>query len=473
MSKHEYILPEVMLSLAKWQLVEDCYGGQDEIDKRGETYLPNPAPSKDDPKEREARYNDYRRRAVYYNVVRRTAKGMAGLIFAKYPALELPAQLKELEVDVDGGGISFVQQARRVVLSVLKKGRCGLLADFPVTDGAMTREQTRDNNLRPIITVYNPESIINWRVERIGNSRKLTLLVLKEQYSIGDDGFKHSYSDQYMVFRLVNGQATSQFIRKVEGDWFYSDELVIKGANGTPFNEIPFTFVGSDDNDETIDDAPLYDIAKISIAHYRNSADYEESIFIAGQPTLVVAGITESWNDKVLSKNPIRLGSRSAVLLPVGGSADLLQPDANGIQAEAMAMKEQQMVSLGAKIIEPAEVTKTATQVSGEQAEDTSVLSTIANNTSDAYARVLNWCGLYAGTTQECKVTLNTRFNTNKMTAQERQQLIAEWQAGAISFPEMRANLYEDEVAKIEDHIKAKEQIDEYSIDNLTGDDDV
>ena len=59
------------------------------------------------------------------------------------------------------------------------------------------------------------------------------------------------------------------------------------------------------------------------------------------------------------------------------------------------------------------------------------------------------------------------------MTAQERQQLIAEWQAGAISFPEMRANLYEDEIAKIEDHIKAKEQIDEYSIDNLTGDSDV
>ena len=101
------------------------------------------------------------------------------------------------------------------------------------------------------------------------------------------------------------------------------------------------------------------------------------------------------------------------------------------------------------------------------------MLSTIANNTSDAYARVFTWCGLYAGTTQECKVTLNTRFNTNKMTAQERQQLIAEWQAGAISFPEMRANLYEDEVAKIEDHIKAKEQIDEYSIDNLTGDSDV
>ena len=130
-------------------------------------------------------------------------------------------------------------------------------------------------------------------------------------------------------------------------------------------------------------------------------------------------------------------------------------------------MKEQQMVSLGAKIIEPAEVTKTATQVSGEQAEDTSVLSTIANNTSDAYARVFTWCGLYAGTTQECKVTLNTRFNTNKMTAQERQQLIAEWQAGAISFPEMRANLYEDEIAKIEDVEQAQAEIEVYSNDSV------
>lgn len=38
-----------------------------------------------------------------------------------------------------------------------------------------------------------------------------------------------------------------------------------------------------------------------------------------------------------------------------------------------------------------------------------------------------------------------------KMTADERRQLISEWQAGAISFAEMRAKLIEDEIASVED----------------------
>lgn len=46
------------------------------------------------------------------------------------------------------------------------------------------------------------------------------------------------------------------------------------------------------------------------------------------------------------------------------------------------------------------------------------------------------------------------------MTPQERQQLIAEWQAGAITWGEMRARMVDDEIAFIEDDELAKAEIE-------------
>ena len=54
------------------------------------------------------------------------------------------------------------------------------------------------------------------------------------------------------------------------------------------------------------------------------------------------------------------------------------------------------------------------------------------------------------------------------MTADERRQLIAEWQAGAITFSEMRARLIDDEIAFIEDDELAKAEI-ESDLGEITG----
>ena len=165
--------------------------------------------------------------------------------------------------------------------------------------------------------------------------------------------------------------------------------------------------------------------------------------------------------------HPITLGSRIAHLLGVGSTAQLLQADANTALFEAMTHKEQQMVALGAKLIDTSTTTKTATEANSDNATNTSVLSTIANNVSDAFSKALNYCCLFTGDKPECVVTLNTNYQTNKMTAQERQQLIAEWQSGAISFKEMRDKLVEDEIATVEDVEQAQAEIEAYSNDSV------
>ena len=116
--------------------------------------------------------------------------------------------------------------------------------------------------------------------------------------------------------------------------------------------------------------------------------------------------------------------------------------------------------SLGAKLIENTAQTKTATEASNDQAEETSVLSSIANNVSDAYTKALKACAAYMGYKADDLVyTLNTNFGFSKMTVEQRKQLIAEWQSGAVTFGEMRAQLVESEVATIEDETEAANTI--------------
>ncbi|MDI4499630.1 DUF4055 domain-containing protein [Moraxella nonliquefaciens] len=430
--------------------------GQDAIVKKGEIYLPNPSPIDENEAVKKQRYMDYQKRAVFYNVTKRTANAMAGMVFAKYPTLDIDPALEFLKTAVDGGALSFVGQARQAFLMMLLKGRGGLLADYPYVPSdeyKPTKAQVKKYNYVPKIRLFEPKHIINWCVEPINNANKLTLLVLKESYIKSDDGFKAEYGEQLIVYRWIDGVVHHSLYQK-DGVWREVQTGVLS------VTDIPFTFFGSNDNDETMDDAPLYDLAVLNLAHYRNSADYEEGNFIAGQPSLFITGLTKEWvSDIVNQGHPIRLGARTANILGSGANAFLLQSNANSGLYEAMQNKKEQMVALGARLIEPKGGTKTATQAQSEKADETSITAHLANNLSDAYSRAFNYCGQFLGIKQISTVVFNTKFDANKMTADERRQLIAEWQTGAITFSEMRARLIDDEIAFIEDDELAKSQI--------------
>ena len=439
--------------------------GQDAIVKKGEIYLPNPSPIDENEAVKKQRYMDYQKRAVFYNVTKRTANAMAGMVFAKYPTLDIDPALEFLKTAVDGGALSFVGQARQAFLMMLLKGRGGLLADYPYVPSdeyKPTKAQVKKYNYVPKIRLFEPKHIINWCVEPINNANKLTLLVLKESYIKSDDGFKAEYGEQLIVYRWIDGVVHHSLYQK-DGVWREVQTGVLS------VTDIPFTFFGSNDNDETMDDAPLYDLAVLNLAHYRNSADYEEGNFIAGQPSLFITGLTKEWvSDIVNQGHPIRLGARTANILGSGANAFLLQSNANSGLYEAMQNKKEQMVALGARLIEPKGGTKTATQAQSEKADETSITAHLANNLSDAYSRAFNYCGQFLGIKQISTVVFNTKFDANKMTADERRQLIAEWQTGAITFSEMRARLIDDEIAFIEDDELAKAEI-ESDLGEITG----
>lgn len=447
----DHIREEVQRLLPKWNLIRDCLLGQKAIKEGRAKYLPIPNAA-DKSEENKARYEHYLERAVFYNVTQRTHAGLVGQVFQHEPVVELPALLEPLMVDVDGAGVSLYQQAKKTLSEVLAYGRCGLLVDYPNTSEPASRQEIVEGFLRPTIVLYEPWDIINWRTKTVGARKLLSLVVLSEQHIAEDDGFEIKYERQWRVLRLEEetGYYRVEIWREDNGTHLEYERYYPTDAAGNHLTEIPFTMVGSVNNDPNPDEPPLYDLAVLNIAHYRNSADYEESCFMAGQPTPFLTGLTKDWVEDVL-KGSIYLGSRKAIPLPQGGTAGLLQAQANSLPFEAMQHKERQMVALGAKLVEQKQVQRTLGEARLEEASEVSILVSSANNVADAYRKCLTWAGKFAGVTDGIEFDLNTDFEIGRMSAQERAQLLAEWQGGGIAFEEYRFNLRRANIAYLDD----------------------
>lgn len=473
MPRVAFIRPELAKMLPRYKKIRDCLSGSEAVKNAGELYLPKPNPD-DKSKANEARYNSYRTRAVFYNVTARTLDGLVGQVFSRAPVSEIPDSMDVVEADATGDGVSLEQLAEGTLRYTLSYGRSGLLVDFPNTEGSVTAADIQSGRVRPVVSQYDPSSIINWRYRTIGSVKQLIMVNLAEAWPYHDDGFEIKTACQFRVLEInAEGNYTVTIWREASSptDWTYEGKIpsnnnyvikegpiVVTGPDGLPLKDILFKFVGVRNNDGSIDNPPLYSLADLNIAHYRNSADYEEACYQLGQPTYWFAGLTEDWVKKILG-DQIQLGSRGGVLLPAGGSAGLLQPEPNTMCKEAMDAKERQMVALGAKLVEQKTVQRTATEANQDNASETSILASAAKNVSKAYEWALGVCATFLNIGDvKLSYKLNSDFQMMQLTPADRLQLMKEIQAGSITFGEMRAVLRKSGIAT-EDDTKAAETI--------------
>lgn len=451
----EYTLPEVTAMRPVWQTISDVIAGPSTVKAAGERYLPKPSPSaarhEADEQQRlydDLRYRQYLKRAVFWDASRRTHDALIGEIFRRPGTVDVPAAI---DVDnIDGTGTGLIQQARRACSHALALGRCGLWVDYPIVPGDVSRAEAAA--VRPKIHLVEPERIINWRTGAGG----LALVVIEETYATDDDGFAAEYGIQHRVLRMDAGRYTVEVHRGEE----IVEQYEPRRGNKSAWPEIPFAFIGAINNDAIIDPPPMEGIAVLNLAHYINSADYEESCHIVGQPTPWASGITKEWAEEVWG-GVLHLGSRAFVQLPEGGQCGLIQATPNQLVEQAMLRKEAQMMALGARLVDPSPgAGVTATEVRDDANISYSILSSVSRNVSAAYTRALGWCAAYAKEKHEPVFELNSDFDVAKLSPQERQQLLAEYQAGGIAWGEYRRQMRLAGVATIEDDDDAREIIE-------------
>lgn len=431
MSEHNNLItftrPEYREALAIWKVNRDVCRGPLAVRRGG--YLPklNPSDTSDQNKKRN---DDYADRAIFYAITGNTKIGLLGMAFRIDPSISVDSgdKLAYLKTNADGAGNSIYQQSQQTLENILETARHGLYVDY------VKKED------KAFIYSYQAEDIINWRTECIEGQDKLVLVVLREMIEV-PDGFGFTLKPQYRELALEDGVFVVRVWRetgagadpKSPSVFSIAEEIIPRPKGENYWTEIPFMFVGAQNNDSSIDDAPLEPLVHINLGHYRNSADYEDSVHFCGQIQPWISGLTPEWRD-FLQKNGIKFGSRNPMLLPVGGAMGLAQGQPNMLAKEAMEDKRAYMIALGARLIEQNGVAKTATQAGGDQATATSILGMCSGNVSEAHTIAIMWCARYLGIKdidgiafELSKDYLPQEANPGLINA-----IIAAWQSNAI-----------------------------------------
>lgn len=388
--------PEYVKNLPLWEQVDDACKGQKAVKDRRETYLPRNNPQDKSP-EASSFYDAYLQRAVFYGVTGKTLGSLVGAAFATDPTFKFPKELEHFERNANGAGISLYQLSQSVLRHILKHYRCALYVDFPDVGPSRNRAEEKAKQAYPMVHLLSSKAVINWDTVTVGNQVKLNLVVIEESVSErGKDGFSIESKKQYRVLRLEDG-GSGEFVYTIEVYTKSKEGVYVGGGrkiptdyNGDPWSYIPFTFVGAVDNSAQIDNAPLLELADINLAHYRDSADFQESVYYTGQPQYYASGMDWNWFDEA-KKRGVYVGAKVMLPLPQGGVIGIAQVDANTLAREAMKDKWQQMKEMGARLVEKGSATKTATEADNDNAVQHSVLSLCVVNANEAVNMALRW----------------------------------------------------------------------------------
>lgn len=383
------------------------------------------------------RNDDYKEHAVFYNFTAYTLAGLIGEAYLDDPVIELPSGLEYLNDNCDGLGNSLQQCSQSSHEEVVKKGRAGLFVTFPRVDGPVSRADIVSGKARATISLIDAKRVINWRISNIDGITKLSLLVIHETIdNVQDDGFNVKPEDVYRELRLVDGKCIDRKWRKNQKEDKFEviegSEHTLLNGNGIAWEEIPFSFIGSSNNDASVDSVDMHDLASINIAHYRNSADYEDSVWYSGQSQPWASGIDDNFL-AMMKEHSMYIGGRNLFGVPSGESFGFASAPPNPLVRQAMMDKIELAMGLGARFIQPGGAAKTATQSSGEQKAAYSILGLISSNVSDAYTKALSFAARYMNQDESSIIfQLNTDFLPESATPADIKEMVAGWVTGAV-----------------------------------------
>ena len=424
--------PQYTKNIKNWTLVNDVC---DATNLKDHIVKLSPEDTSD---ENKTRNSQFLARAVFSAVAGYTAKGFLGKAFSKPPELNIPDDLFYVAKNIDGIGTSIYQQSQEVMRDVIRIGRAGLLVDFPPAEGDTSRAEMRE--VFSTITRYNASQIINWRTEKIGAALKPTLIVLTSTYAEkGADEFESVIGDICIELKLEGGIYTQKEWRKTAdtSQWYVWSEVTPRNSRGETLDYIPFVFVGSEANTYQVDFLPMYNLAKLNVGHFNNSAIYEDSVFTVGQVQPWMSGLSQETIDLMKSNN-MQVGSGRLLGVPSGEKFDFAQAGPNMLAREAMRDKVEMMIGLGAMFMSQNNQAKTATQVDGELMAQHSILSIIAHNVSEAYNDALAIVAEFMGSdTGDIFYQINQDFIDPKADANMLNAVVASFLQGVLPLSDL------------------------------------
>lgn len=412
-----------------WTKSRDVVEGEEAVKEQGTLYLPALGrPS--DPSYSE-NYNAYLARSMFNPAVARTAAGLLGAIFRMPPIVTVPESMGYLKTRSDPDNQPLDLLIREIAKEVITIGRFGVLVEMK-------------GNQECMFVTYPAESITNWRIEKQENGENvLVQVILFEQREVeAADGFGYDIEDTYLELKLENGvyiqnryiEASIDATKKSSGSEWVLTETITPTKKGTPLNYIPFICFSPDSLSlESEETGPLLPLINISLSYYRSSADLEHGRHFTGLPTPYVTGVSKEKfkgiDISIGSPKLLRFDSKDAAL-------GMLEFTGAGLKYLENALKDKQqlMVFLGAKLLEPPrEGVESAEALRLRQGGETSILSSLSDLVSLGVTKMLQYAADWQGVpTDKIIVQLNKDFFEHKLGPQEILALVESWQSHAI-----------------------------------------
>lgn len=468
------VRPEVRAMNAKYEKVRDCLGGEEVVKSRGEKYLPPPADI-DDIVERR-RYEVYKLRATFLGVTGLTQRTVVGKLVEKKPTIELPSRLTPLLENVNGEGLAATQLLEMALSETYAMGRGGFGADFSrVVSDELSIADVRE--FSPTLRFYKAEEIPNWRVDRV--TQKLQMVVLIEDYERYDE-FNVEIEKQYRVLKLENGAVKVEIWRDSNQEKIGSylgknyevvEEYPLLLPGGAPWTEIPFAITGSANNDWSIDEPPLYNIANIELSKFRNSADREEAVFRLGQPTPWIRGVMSEEQDDLKIKTH-RFGSGRFIPLEDNGEVGLVQASPNTMIDKLEEDKIRILRAMGAINFAQdvgLQSDQSATGAVYQALQAHAPLVTTGRNVVTAMLKAFGYAGMFLGIdpdSEEYEVKLNSDIVDRPLGMMDMQVASQLYKDGIITWDEVREQARINDIS-LHDAEEAKALIEEEGLGEM------
>lgn len=402
--------------------------GQDAVAALTTEILPRPAGMT------EREYGSYVARALYMNATQRTHDSLVGMVMQKPAQAEMPNALADLASYIDGRGSRLEDFARMAVSEVLEVGGWLAVVDHPERpEGVITAAQERALGLRPVVSYYPRESVLETRTGFVNGNEEFTFLKLAETWIEDVDEWTQEAREAVRVYDMAEGRVRVRVYRKTAAGWVLYNEAFPTARNGKGLTYIPAVAFGPESN--RFGKPPLLDLIDVNLAHFRNSADMEHALHFTGLPTPYVSGVDPG------DLPSLTLGSATGhVFQSEHAKIQFATYGAEGLASlkQAMDDKVQMMAALGARMLAPeSRAAESGEALAIRRGGENSALAKVADSVSRSIVLVLETLAEWEGITGAISYSLNTDYLPNRMNPQELTALMAAWQAGGLTSEEL------------------------------------
>jgi hypothetical protein len=194
-----------------------------------------------------------------------------------YGSLDGDPQLESFIADADLDGRSFDTVMREVQMNASIYGNCWVIIDKPQTN-AKTRAEELSQDIRPYISIYTPENIVNWNYKRAASGRfYLDLLVVVEDIN-----------SQRAILKVFTEETIGTYeVKDYDKEYADGDIRTIEEIPN-PIGMIPAVNVYNlRGNKRPIGISDLADVAHLQQSIYNDYSEKEQLIRLANHPSLV------------------------------------------------------------------------------------------------------------------------------------------------------------------------------------------